>query len=465
MRTRFFPITLLLWSLLTPLTAQQSAQSQSFSLKQAVEYGLANHNSIRSARMDVPYAEAEIKEYQAIGMPKLEGNISYQYFLELPVSFLPDFLTPAVENTLLNYDLITEDQLTPSNGGLFPAQFGTNNSLSASLNFNALIFDGAYFVGLKAIKGLRELRQLQIGIPEQDVAYNIRKAYLAVLVTREGTALVNKNIRNLEKLLAETREIYKNGFAELLDVDRLELSLTNLQTEREVLQRQEQTAITLLKFQMQYPISQPLELTDKIADMPMEVADPALSGAYLFDNRIEYQVLKKSFYLNELNIERFRKSYFPSVVGSASYSQSLQRNKLFDGDEAGFFATSLVGVHINVPIFDGFDRRSKIQKASIDRDKIGLQIRDFEQVMAFQIESSRIAYLNAGDRLKARQKTLAQAERIFSTTQIKWREGVGSSFEVTNAEREVYTAQANLLNAWYDLANAKVDLEKAMGIK
>jgi outer membrane protein TolC len=152
-------------------------------------------------------------------------------------------------------------------------------------------------------------------------------------------------------------------------------------------------------------------------------------------------------------------------VGSASYSQSLQRNKLFDGDEAGFFATSLVGVHINVPIFDGFDRRSKIQKASIDRDKIGLQIRDFEQVMAFQIESSRIAYLNAGDRLKARQKTLAQAERIFSTTQIKWREGVGSSFEVTNAEREVYTAQANLLNAWYDLANAKVDLEKAMGIK
>ncbi len=465
MRTKIFPITLLLWSLLTPLTAQQSAQSQSFNLKQAVEYGLANHNSIRSARMDIPYAEAEIKEYKAIGMPKLEGNISYQHFLELPVSFLPDFLTPAVENTLLNYDLITEDQLTPNTGGLFPARFGTNNSLTASLNFSTLIFDGAYFVGLKAIKGLRELRQLQIGIPEQEVAYNIRKAYFAVLVTREGIGLVEKNISNLEKLLGETREIYKNGFAELLDVDRLELSLSNLQTEKEVLKRQEEMSVALLKFQMQYPISQDIELTDKISDMPMEVADPTLRGSYLLDNRVEYQVLKKSYYLSDLNITRFRKSYYPSIVGIASYSQLLQRNKLFDGDEAGFNATSLVGLQINVPIFDGFDRKSKIQKASIDRDKVGLQIQNFEQVMAFQVESSRIAYLNASDRLKSRQKTLDQAQRIFNTTQTKWREGVGSSFEVTNAEREVYTAQANYLNAWYDLANAKADLEKALGIR
>ncbi|NUO00214.1 MAG: TolC family protein [Saprospiraceae bacterium] len=465
MRTKIYLITLLICVILTPLAAQQTAQSQSFSLKQAVEYGLANHNSIRSARMEIPYAEAEIKEYKAIGMPKLEGNINYQHFLELPVSFLPDFLTPAVENTLLNYDLITEDQLTPSNGGLFPARFGTTNSLSASLNFSTLIFDGAYFVGLKAIKGLREMKQLQIGIPEQEVAYNIRKAYLAVLVTREGTALVNKNITNLEKLLAETREIYKNGFAELLDVDRLELSLTNLQTEREVLQRQEQMAIALLKFQMQYPISQPLELTDKIADITMEVADPALSGTYLLDNRVEFQVLQKASLLSQLNIDRFRKSYFPSVIGIASYSQALQRNKLFNSDEAGFNGTSLVGVQVNVPIFDGFDRRSKIQKATIERDKIGLQIKDFEQVMAFQVESARIAYRNASDRLAARQKTVDQAERIFNTTQTKWREGVGSSFEVTNAEREVYTAQANFLNAWYDLANAKVDLEKALGVK
>ncbi len=465
MRIRIFPITLLLLSLLTPLAAQQPAQTQSFSLKEAVDYGLANHNSIRTARMDIPYAEAEIKEYKSIGMPKLEGNISYQYFLELPVSFLPDFLTPAVEGTLLRYDLIDESQVTPNSGGLFPARFGTNNSLSASLNLNAMIFDGAYFVGLKAVKGLRELKQLQIGIPEQEVAFNIRKAYLAVLVSREGRTLVSKNITNLEKLLNETREIYKNGFAELLDVDRLELSLTNLQTERDVLQRQEETATALLKFQMQYPMNQPIELTDKIDNVPMEVADPAIRGNYLFDNRPEYQVLKKSFYLSELNIDRYRKGYFPTVRGLASYSQSLQRNKLFDGDEAGFFGTSLVGVQINVPIFDGFNLRSKIQKATIERDRVGLQLRDFEQAMAFQIESARIAYLNATDRLTARQKTLAQAERIFQTTQTKWREGVGSSFEVTNAEREVYTAQANYLNAWYDLANAKVDLEKALGVR
>jgi len=465
MRIRILSITLLLWSLMAPLMAQPGAQAQSFSLKQAVDYGLANHNSIRTARMDIPYAEAEIKEYKAIGMPKLEGNISYQYFLELPVSFLPDFITPAVEGTLVRYDLIDESQQTPGGGGLFPAQFGTNNSFSASLNFNALIFDGAYFVGLKAVKGLREMKQLQIGLPEQEVAYNIRKAYLAVLVSREGLSLVNKNISNLEKLLNETREIYKNGFAELLDVDRLDLSLSNLQTEQEVLQRQEEMALALLKFQMQYPIGQPIELTDKVEDIGMEVADPALGGAYLYDSRVEYQVLQKGYYLSQLNIDRFRKSYYPSVVGIASYSQSLSRNKLFDGDEAGFFGTSLVGLQVNVPIFDGFDRRSKIQKATIERDKISLQMRDFEQAMAFQVESARIAYLNASDRLKARQKTQQQAERIYQTTQTKWREGVGSSLEVTNAEREVYTAQANYLNAWYDLANAKVDLEKALGIK
>jgi outer membrane protein len=445
------------------LTAQApDGQAQTYDLPSAIEYALANHNSMKYAAMDVAAAEAQSREYTAIGIPKLEANIDYQYYPNIPVSVLPDFIGPVVDGRLLQLGLIDPSQVN-TDVRFFPAKFGTNNRLSGSLDFSALVFDGSYFVGLRAIKSLKDLNVSKVGAARQDIRLNVTKAFYTVLATNIGLETLDKNIGNLDKLLGETKAFQKAGFVEQLDVDRLELSLRNLRSERDILARQQATALNLLKFQMGYPMDQPIRIGGAVNDYLGEPTEEDLTGTVAYSNRIEYELLNKQLKLNELNIERYQVSYYPSVFAFASYSQVLLRNNLFNSNEVGFNPSSVIGLSLKAPIFDGFDRKAKIDRAKIDRDRVGLQIGDFERAMMLQVMNARTTYVNARARLDDRRATVELAQRIYGTTQIKVREGVGSSLELNAAERELYTAQANFLNAVYDCLVAKADLEYALG--
>lgn len=435
---------------------------QEFSLQQALDYAVANHNSIKSANMDVAAAEAQAREFTAIGIPKLEANLGYTYYPNIPVSILPDFVGPVVDGRLVNFGLIDPSQANFETN-FFAAKFGTNNRLSGSLDFSALVFDGSFFVGLKAIKSLKDLNLSRIGMAKQDIRLNVTKAYYTVLATNIGLETLDKNLTNLDKLLGETRAFLKAGFVEQLDVDRLELSLRNLRSERDILARQQEITLNVLKFQMGYPMDQRIRISGTVNELLNEPTQEDLSGGILVGNRIEYELLTKQLKLNDLNIDRYKASALPSVFAFASYSQALLRNNLFDNNEVGFNPTSLIGISAKVPIFDGFDRRSKIERASIDRDRVTLQMADFERAMQLQVMNARATYANARARLDDRQATVDLAQRIYATTQIKVREGVGSSVELNAAERELYSAQSNFLNAVYDCLVAKADLEYALG--
>jgi outer membrane protein TolC len=445
------------------LTAQSpGGETQTFDLSQAIEYALANHNNMKYAAMDVAAAEAQSREYTAIGIPKLEANLDYQYYPNIPVSVLPDFISPVVDGRLLQLGIIDPSQVN-SEVNFFPAKFGTNNRLSGSLDFSALVFDGSYFVGLRAIKGLKDLNKSRVGAARQDIRLNVTKAYYTVLATRIGLETLDKNIANLDKLLGETKAFQKAGFVEQLDVDRLDLSLRNLRSERDIVARQQETALNLLKFQMGYPMDQGIQIAGSVNEYLGEPSQEDLSGGIVYSNRIEYELLNKQLKLNDLNIERYQVSYYPSVFAFASYSQVLLRNNLFNNSEVGFNPTSVIGLSVKAPIFDGFDRKAKIDRAKIDRDRVGLQIGDFERAMMLQVMNARTTYVNARARLDDRRATVELAQRIYGTTQIKVREGVGSSLELNAAERELYAAQANFLNAVYDCLVAKADLEYALG--
>jgi outer membrane protein TolC len=155
--------------------------------------------------------------------------------------------------------------------------------------------------------------------------------------------------------------------------------------------------------------------------------------------------------------------YAPSLSGFFTHQYQIQRNDLFDKDEAGLFPITITGISLNVPIFDGFEKDSRIKMAQLDKSKIGLQMKQFESAVQLEINNARVTYNNAKQRLANQKKNVDLAERILNTTKIKYKEGVGSSMEITNAEQELYRTQAAYMNALYDLAIAKTDLEKALG--
>jgi outer membrane protein len=439
---------------------------QSFTLEEAVNYALQRSEQTKLANINIQIADAQIKEYKASGLPQVNGNASYNYFLAIPTQILPDFLGPAVDGRLLDYDLIRPEQIAPPSGAGLPAQFGTRNIVTVGAEASFMIFDAAFFAGLKAVSKAKDLARKESNQSEFEIKKAVSEAYFLVAYTETNKAIIEKNLNNLQQSLNETKALLQNGFVEQLDADRLELSFQNLQVEKEKLDRVAEVTANILKFQMNYPLDEPILLSETIEVLMARLAPtPVELGLepYNYQSRPEYNTIEAGIKLNEIQIENIRSGYFPVLRGFVSYNTQLFRNDLFNGNENGWFPNSVAGVSLSIPIYDGNRRASQVRKSRLELDKVLVQKRQFEVGMDLQVTNARQNLNNAESSLAAREKTLRLAERIYNTTQVKYKEGVGSSIETSQAERELYNAQSAYTEALYDVLNTRYELKKAIG--
>lgn len=449
--------------LLVLLAAHMSKAQQSFTLEEAVAYGLENQNSQKLSDVEIESANQDIKEFKAIGMPKISGGIDYNYYFYLPKQPVPDFISPAV------YGILDAEGLPTTTQGpveTFELTFVQPQQLNIGVNASMLVFDGSYIYGLKAAKLYRELVKKEKEASEQNIKSNITKAYLSILIAKENEKTLQDNITTLQKSLDEVNAMYEAGFMESLDVDRLQLSYDNLTTQLENVRGLIDLSYNLLKFQMSYPIDDEIQLRETIEELILKFdADSEMDTEILLnpEKRAEFQLLNKTQELNNLDLKRNKAGYYPSVGVFGSFQESLQRTNLFDNDQTGFLPTGLLGFNINVPIYDGGEKSAKIQKVKLNIERVNLQKTEFTRAMTLQVRNAQIAISNANRNLKNRQKALEMTQSIFDRTKIKFSEGVGSSVEVTQAESSLYQAQAEYISALYDVLQSKVDLDIALG--
>lgn len=433
--------SLLVWAGALSLVAQDSGQPV-MSLQEAIDYALDNSNSMANARLGIQDAELLIKERLSTGLPNINAGLNFQHYLQVPVQAIPpEFLPPGTE-------------------GPTEVSFLLKNNFTADIGLQTMVFDGSFFVGLRAAREARNYAQLQLDTEARKVKNQVVDAYLPVLLISENLAVLDLNIDNLQTLLNETSALYESGFVELLDVDRLRLSLDNLQTERNNLERQRENVLRVLKLALNFPMDQPLSVEDDLDQMSVAVEDEDLRGSVPFTQRPELQLLDRTLALQDLNTELQRSAYLPSVYANAGYQYQYQGNTLSNG----FWApTGIIGLNVNIPIYDFGGRRARVQRAQIERDNVANQRNDLQNLIALEVTNARNSYLAAEQTLEARTRSLDLAQRIYETTQIKYREGVGSSLEVVQAEQALYEAQANELNATYELLVAKEELLQALG--
>lgn len=434
-----------------------------FSLNQAVDYATRNSPTLEMNELDKVDAEAQIKERLAIGLPKLNGSLGYTYNIQIPQQLVTDFITPALYGVLFQEGLVEPFDL--GDPASFPLGFGLNHTVEAGLNLQALIFDGSYLLSIKGAREYRNFVDIQGNQTQYEIKSNVIKAYLPVLVAEKNKEILDKNIANLERSLNETKVIYENGFVEKLDVDRLELSLENLKTERKKVDQVVRVTLNALKFQMGYPVNKEIKVDDDfdklVAGLVAEKVD--IEKEERLSNRPEIAILEKGDALNDLNIRAIKAGYYPSLSGFAVHQQSLYRNRLFDSGESDWIPATFVGLNLNVPIFDGFDKKAKLQRALVSQRKNQIQLKEFKRGVQLQVVNAKINFNNNQQTALNAKKTFELSKRIHETTQIKYREGVGSSVEVMQAEREMFTAQSNYINALYELLVAKTDLDIALG--
>jgi len=437
---------------------------QTFTLQQAIEYALENNSSMRIAEIESESADAKIMEFKSIGMPKLNAGINYQYYFAIPANPVEDFITPTV------YQVLEEEMVAgvdPYVGppDIFEFSFFQRNNLSASIDGSVLLFDGSYLEGLKAARLFKDLTQKSIDVKEEQIRSAVTKAYMNILIVEENKAVLDKNISNIEKSLKDVQAYYDNGFLEQLDVDRLNLSLLDVSTERQKIEQLINSSYDLLKFQMSYPLDGEITITEdlKLLVEKLSVENVDLEEPIDYSKRPEYDQILLGRDLNEVNVAQLKKGYLPSVMARANFNELLQRNNLFDNTQSGWIPTASVSLGINIPIYDGNEKKSKIKQAKLDLEEIDIQQSEFERSLNLQVRQARIQYNNAKTNLTNREKTLTIIENIYDKTLIKFREGVGSSLEVTQAETSLFDMQSKYINALYDLLITKTDLDIALG--
>ena len=441
-------VVILFCFLLVQLNAQDS-----FTLAEAMAYGVQNQTEIKRQLLEITDADKRIREFIAIGLPQIDGTAEWTRNIDLFGNVIP------------------AGSFDPGEPGVrdpFPAQdafaaFGTKHNITAGLSGNTLLFDGSFLVGLQANRLFKQLKQKELIVTKDAVAYNIATSYMTALVSQARIKIIDKNIENLEKTQYETSQIYESGFAEKLDVDRLDLSLANLRIERQKAESVLQTTLNLLKFSMGYDVEADIQLSDNIADMlPANDNNLALLDATVTaENRSEYDQLLTAKDLLDLNVKQIKAQYLPSLRAFGYYNQVQQGDRFLRGD---WIPVSAVGLTLSLPIYDGGDKASKLDRAKISIDQQLREIDNFEQATLMEIQNAKLSLSNAIQTLQTSEDSEILATDIYETTQIKYREGVGSSIEVSQAESELYQTQGNYLSALYDVLIAQTDLEKALGI-
>ncbi|MBU6263012.1 MAG: TolC family protein [Bacteroidetes bacterium] len=442
---RMFVASLLM--VLVAFTNKVQAQTKTkneFSIAQCIEYANKNNLQVKNALLAIKSQEAINKEVTASAFPTLSANIGSMDYLKLPVSLLPGeiFGQPA--------------------GSYIPVKFGTKYNANASLQLQQLLFDGQVFVALQARRTTIAMQQKTAEVTEEMIKTNIHKIYYQLVVSKTQIGLLDANIERLQKLEHDSKELYKNGFVEKLDLDKIAVQIANLQTEKLKAVNGIELGYIGLKSLMGMPVADTLILTDKISEDQIKT-DIANNQDYQYTDRKEFQAVSLGKKLNEYNIKRYQLSYLPTVSMSGAYTKNAQRNQFTFFKGGDWFTTSFIGINISTPIFDGFARKARITKAKIDLQQTENQLQNLRLTIDAEVTQAKMNFATAINTLDYQKKNMQLAESVYAQTKKKYEIGTGSNMEITGAQTDLVTAQTNYIAALYGAIIARVDYLKATG--
>lgn len=448
-----------------PTMAQQdtTAGVHALSATQAVDYALEHSVTVQNALIDIQRQQQVNKEITASALPQISASGSLNYNPDVSVQTFPNFIAMGTYGVLIENNVKDGSGnpiVAPSDYGLISAGFGSKYSLNAGVDLNQILFDGQVFVGLQARKASIRNATLSAEVTKEQIKANVYKIYYQLAVGHRQLGTLDANIANYEKLLHDTRVIYENGFAEKLDVDKVQVQLINLQTQRLKAQNQLDAGMEGLKFLLNMPQTDRVILTDTLSDE--ELKSNILSEDYRYEDRKEYQQLETLIDLGELNVKRYRFSKLPTVTLSGNYSKSAQR-QTFDFFEGPYFTSSFIALRINVPIFDGGAKNARIAQAKLDLMKLHNNVSQLKSSIDNDVAQSRIQLKSAISTVDAQKRNIELAQSVYQSTKLKYDQGVGSNQEISTAQTDLVTAQNNYYSAVYDAIIAKIDYLKAAG--
>lgn len=428
-------------------TKAQTEDKVKFTLAEAQEYALENSYTVKGTDYDLQVAKKKVWETIADGLPQVDFSADYNNNLDVAVSLLP------------------AEFFGGEAGTYTPIKFGQQYSSSAGITVNQKVFDGSYIVGTMAAKVYVQLSKDQKEKTEIEIKDAVSQAYFTVLVAQENFKTIKENLEINKKLLTETQAYYENGFREELEVDQIRLNLNTTQTQFSDAARAIKTSLTVLKYIMGMDIDKNIELINDLTHLvnPIRSSTPEVSN-YDFTNHIDYRILETQLESQKLLIRNEQAQYLPTISAFYNYGKNTSTDfrNVFKS-EVPWFKSSVIGLKVNMPIFSAGKRKSKVKQQRIEYMSIENDIEMTKQNLKKDLSISFSNLLNAQETYENNVDAVKISKRIYDRTRIKFNEGISTSTELSENERQYLNAHTAYINSTLSLLNSKIAFDKALG--
>lgn len=434
---------ILVFSLLLIIKGFSQEDPQSFSLEQAIDFALENNRTAKNATRDIEAARQQKWETTATGLPQISAEIGYQNFLKQQVSLIPA-------------------EFFGGNPGEFAeVTFGTKQSVNAMATLNQKIFDGSYLVGLQSAKVFLEISKNAKTKTDLEVRKAVINAYGNVLLAEESVAILEKNKAILEKNLHDLSKMFENGLEEEESVEQLQITLSGVNSSLKNTVRLKTLAYQMLNITLGLDVYNPTVLTDSLESLTVQNISLELVDADLnLEEAIDYKISQNDKKAKALLLKLEKSKALPTLNAFINGGYSAFSDEFnFTSKDQKWFGSSLFGVNLNIPIFSSLGRSAATQRAKINLEKAKDDLIETEQKLKLQTAAAKSDYQFAIEDYDNKKLNLNLAERIEQKNQTKFFEGIASSFDLRQAQTQLYTAQQEFLQAMLDVINKKAELE------
>ncbi|MCP4802873.1 TolC family protein [Flavobacteriaceae bacterium] len=439
--------TILLFLLTTtPFIGISQDIPEILSLQDAINYALKNNRNAKNAQRSVEAANELKWETIASGLPQIGVSLDYNYWLKQQISLIPS-------------------EFFGGNPGEFSEIiFGTKQTMSVTANLSQKIFDGSYLVGLQSAKVFLEISKNAQKKTVLDIRKSVINAYGNVLLAEESEKILEKNLQVLEINFNETSKIYENGLIEEESVEQLQITLSGVKNNLLNARRLKDLAYKMLNLTLGIDVDSAVNLSDNLKFLTDEnIVISLLNADEDIEQTIDYKIAKNDTDSKELLVKLEKSKSLPTLNAFINGGY-LGNNNSFDflNTSQKWFGLSLIGVTMSIPIFSSGMRIAATKRAKINLEQSRDNLIETEQIIKLEILKAKSAYKFAIEEYNNNQKNLRLAERIEKKNQIKFFEGISSSFDLRQAQAQLYKSQQELLQSMLEVINKKADLETAL---
>lgn len=422
------------------VTAQEK-----MTLKDAINYALENKADARKARLDVENSEHLIGEVRSRALPQINASGNLMYNAILQEMAMPGDIIGMPGETLL-------------------VAFGQKWTAIGGVHLSQNLFDYSVFTGLKAAKTTREFYKINEQLTQEQVIEAVAKNYYQIFITRQKLETIEQTLENTNKVKNTVEGLFENGLAKKIDLDRIKVTIVNLESALKQLENAAVLQENSLKFLIGMQIDTPIELVEE--NLEMEIT-PVLQDAPDVKSLTQFQLLETQKQLLEYNKQSIKAAYYPTLSLVANYSyQGLGDQFPLGGKPAdGVYWTdySTIGLNLNIPIFSGFRTRSLVRQAQTRLDVLEEDMKEAELALNFAYENAKTQINNNIITIENQRENVKLAEEVLENTQNNYLNGLASLTDLLEAENALADAKNNYSNALLEYKVAEIELIKSRG--